>query len=174
MTSRPEGAELAPADNPPAFVETSEEQASSEEKSADAPEPEETKAEDEKPKRPGKNAPKPEVQAWAEALGYSSDGTVKEIFARVDEGKDETTTEDSAPVGDVDFLKIPLDRLPLASQKGDILLRVEQARSGVVVMTVSMSGMIGDVPVVFPANDSEYLKEALEDLKTQAKAVVVE
>ena len=85
MSTGPEG--KAPADAEPAFIETADTQ---EQTVADAAESTPDV------QRPGKNASKPEVQKWARDLGVSDEGTVKEIFARVD--KETASSEQGGPV----------------------------------------------------------------------------
>ena len=192
MSTGPEG--KAPADAEPAFIETADTQ---EQTVADAAESTPDV------QRPGKNASKPEVQKWARDLGVSDEGTVKEIFARVD--KETASSEQGGPVlvqdaqpdvpvkdvtpteqpqteaatgekpehekpGKVDLSAIPLDKLPIASQKGELLLRVEQNPAGIVVLSVSMFGMLGVPPVIIRAEQAGDLDAALADLRTQAKA----
>lgn len=207
MSTGPEG--KAPADAEPAFIETADTQ---EQTVADAAESTPDV------QRPGKNASKPEVQKWARDLGVSDEGTVKEIFARVD--KETASSEQGGPVlvqdaqpdvpvkdvtpteqpqteaellasasanqlsvqaatgeepehekpGKVDLSSIPLDKLPIASQKGELLLRVEQNPAGIVVLSVSMFGMLGVPPVIIRAEQAGDLDAALKDLRTQAKA----
>ena len=207
MSTGPEG--KAPADAEPAFIETTDTQ---EQTVADAAESTPDV------QRPGKNASKPEVQKWARDLGVSDEGTVKEIFARVD--KETASSEQGGPVlvqdaqpdvpvkgvtptetpqtvaellasasanqlsvqaatgeepehekpGEVDLSEIPLDKLPIASQKGELLLRVEQNPAGIVVLSVSMFGMLGIPPVIVRAEQAGDLDAALKDLRTQAKA----
>ena len=207
MSTGPEG--KAPADAEPAFIETADTQ---EQTVADAAESTPDV------QRPGKNASKPEVQKWARDLGVSDEGTVKEIFARVD--KETASSEQGGPVlvqdaqpdvpvkdvtpteqpqteaellasasanqlsvqaatgeepehekpGKVDLSEIPLDKLPIASQKGELLLRVEQNPAGIVVLSVSMFGMLGVPPVIIRAEQAGDLDAALKDLRTQAKA----
>ena len=172
MSTGPEG--KAPADAEPAFIETADTQ---EQTVADAAESTPDV------QRPGKNASKPEVQKWARDLGVSDEGTVKEIFARVD--KETASSEQGGPVlvqdatgeepehekpGEVDLSAIPLDKLPIASQKGELLLRVEQNPAGIVVLSVSMFGMLGVPPVIIRAEQAGDLNAALKDLRTQAKA----
>lgn len=207
MSTGPEG--KAPADAEPAFIETADTQ---EQTVADAAESTPDV------QRPGKNASKPEVQKWARDLGVSDEGTVKEIFARVD--KETASSEQGGPVlvqdaqpdvpvkdvtpteppqteaellasasanqlsvqaatgeepehekpGKVDLSAIPLDKLPIASQKGELLLRVEQNPAGIVVLSVSMFGMLGVPPVIIRAEQAGDLNAALKDLRTQAKA----
>ena len=175
MSTGPEG--KAPADAEPAFIETADTQ---EQTVADAAESTPDV------QRPGKNASKPEVQKWARDLGVSDEGTVKEIFARVDKDTFATLTETPQTVaellaatgekpehekpGKVDLSEIPLDKLPIASQKGELLFRVEQNPAGIVVLSVSMFGMLGVPPVIIRAEQAGDLDAALEDLRTQAKA----
>ena len=171
MSTGPEG--KAPADAEPAFIETADTQ---EQTVADAAESTPDV------QRPGKNASKPEVQKWARDLGVSDEGTVKEIFARVDKETASASAnqlsvqaatgekpEHEKP-GKVDLSAIPLDKLPIASQKGELLLRVEQNPAGIVVLSVSMFGMLGVPPVIIRAEQAGDLDAALEDLRTQAKA----
>lgn len=183
MSIGPAGAEKAP-DDAPAFIET----AGADETTT----PEETS-------RPKGNAPKPEVQAWAEKLGYSSEGTVKEIFARVDAGPADPEQEDEDPPVEaaqettaqpepeptkpakaakadkakkIDLSKVPTDKLPIASQRGELLTRVERNPAGIVVLTIGMFGAIGEPPVIIRAEQAGDLEEALKDLRTQAQAAL--
>lgn len=210
MSNGPAGSEKAPADAEPAFVETA---PTAEQAAADA---QESKPE---VQRPGKNASKPEVQKWARDLGVSDEGTVKEIFARVD--KETASSEQGGPVlvqdaqpdvpvkdvtptdppqteaealaslsqaqlatvavnsgqdeeehstGPVDLSKVPLDKLPLAAQVGDLLFRVEQNAAGIVVVNLSMFGFVGDNPVSIRAEQAGDFDKALKELRKQAKA----
>lgn len=84
-------------------------------------------------------------------------------------GTDETQDEDDEST-DSAFENLPLDKLPLASQVGDLLLRVEQNKAGIVVLTVSMFGYIGDIPISIRAEQAGDLEKAVAELRRQAQA----
>lgn len=145
---------------------------------------------------PAANASKAEVRKWARDAGYSDEGTISEIRERVLAGPTDAAADapaTPAPVvpgqsetldstiaatagepehtetGAVDLSQIPLEKLPIASQVGDLLLRVEQNKAGIVVLSVSMFGYLGETPVVTRAEYAGDLEKALDDLRTQAK-----
>lgn len=85
------------------------------------------------------------------------------------DGAGEIEDEDDEST-DSAFETIPLDKLPIASQVGDLLLRVEQNKAGIVVLTVSMFGYLGSPPVEIRAEQAGDLEKAVADLRKQAQA----
>ena len=164
MTAAPAGEIKAPEENSSTvnpFAETTEGTEPAK------PDPEtEIDAEDfetpEKPKRPGKNASKPEWQAYAEALGHSSEGSVKQIIARIDaESGAEPETEDEV------LSKLIGEHLPISAQAGDLTASVFINPAGIPVLSVAITGMIGDDGLVIPASqagDFTHVLDALRDL----------
>lgn len=165
MTATPPGESKAPEENSSTvnpFAEA--------EKPTDPVEPEttpetapETTEEIEKPKA---GASKPEWQAYAEALGLSSEGTVQEIKDRIAEAA--TFPEDpEAEEEDEVLSKLLGEHLPISAQSGDLTGSVFINPAGIPCITISITGMIGDTGLVIPAtqaSDFEHVVNALREL----------
>lgn len=162
MTATPPGESKAPEENSPIenpFAETTEgtEPAKPDPEPETAPEP---------IPEPKAGASKPEWQAYAEALGLSSEGTVQEIKDRIAEAK--TFPEDPEAEKEDEVLSELLgEHLPISAQSGDLTGSVFINPAGIPCITISITGMIGDTGLVTPAtqaSDFEHVVNALREI----------
>lgn len=167
MTAAPAGESKAPEENSSIenpFAETTE----GTEPAKPDPEPETVPEPIQEPKA---GASKPEWQAYAEALGLSSEGTVQEIKDRIAEAKTfpEDPEEDgkSAPEEGEVLSKLLGEHLPISAQSGDLTGSVFINPAGIPCITISITGMVGDTGLVIPAtqaSDFEHVVNALREI----------
>lgn len=111
--------------------------------------------------------PEQAVASQAAETQRQEEEKVRDLTAD-DNGDGAATEPDEEPTSS-DFSDLPLSELPIASQTGDLLLRIEQNKAGIVVLNVSMFGYIGDIPITIPADQADDFVTAVDDLRKQAK-----
>lgn len=114
----------------------------------------------------GDTRPEQAVAAQAAETQRKEEEKVRDLTS--DDNGDGAGDEDEEPTSS-DFSDLPLSELPIASQTGDLLLRIEQNKAGIIVLNVSMFGYIGDIPITIPAHQADDFVTAVDDLRKQAK-----